>query len=144
MLVRDGKLFTMPQGDTNGCLSVKQEINQIKVLLAGTAAQAIVTGQPVRTGWNKLDNKKIFKLCCKQTFDGLEDEKNLPEQMRTEKINQALALKEQLFAEVKKLLEQHTDKLIQLSSALCSYKILTASDVKQILNKTITTEELAF
>lgn len=132
-VTRNGKLFTMPSGDTKGCLSIAQEINQIKVLLAGAAAQEIMTNQPACTRWNTEDNKKIFKLCCNLTFDGLEYKKDLPEQIRTQMTKQALALKADLFVEIKELLKQHKDDLVKLNIALCQSKTLTAAQVQEVL-----------
>ncbi len=127
-----GKLCTMARGDTANMVSYKEEIDMIKVRLAGAAAEEVFFGQPSGHQCKPQSSRKAYARCRNITSKGLKKD-DTGDEMNALFDKDAYKLYTKLSREVKQLLERHKDALIAIVDALLDKELLNDKEVTSII-----------
>lgn len=127
-----GGIFMKQSHDSINFRTYEQSINEIKLLLAGFAAEELLLGNCAYS-CHQQDRDKAYQEARKLIFGGLKPESLAKDQER-ELSSQAYALMTQCGKEVKALLSEHIDALNAIAQTLTEYKTLRENHVKFIMD----------
>lgn len=130
-----GKLCTMARGDTAKMVSHQQEIDMIKVRLAGAAAEEVFFGQPSAYQCKPQSSRKAYARCRNIVAKSLQKD-GIGDELSAQFDKQAYELYSKSFREVKQLLERHKDELNALINALLEKEILNDREVTTVIKDT--------
>lgn len=126
-----GKVFTQVTSTQRIEKNRFDYLAEIKMLLAGHAAEKIVLGAK-SIDYNPYDEAIALAMCRFLIFKGtLED--RMPKTKRQELEIKAHALMKSCKEDVKKLLAEHKDKLMAVTEQLVARETLDASEVRAIM-----------
>jgi|GEM_PF-3160506 len=126
-----GNIFTYIDGDSIGCKSQKELINQAKLYLAGVVAEELILGS-ASFSCHPEDVEKAVAIAMQLTCNGVNIQK-MPKPEYASRYASALALIEGWKKEIRTLLEANRGKLDKLISALETKKILNQDEVLAII-----------
>ncbi len=129
--IEHGKTFTFHPHDTLNMCTKVEKINLIKMYLAGHIAEEIFLGS-CGYSYHKDDKQHALQIAQSIVFEGIKVDK-LPKKLQNDMYDAAFKLLNQCKDEVTQLLMAHKDKLQTIIDALKKKQILTAEEVKEII-----------
>jgi cell division protease FtsH len=136
-----GGIFTKHLNDTINLKTQEQIINEVKVLLAGFAAEEILLGSCGKQ-CHKEDYAKAYDILDLMVFEGTAPNQ-LSENMRNQLHDKAYNLRTHYANEVKQLLTEHRNALAAIADELLQQSILSDKDIQKVIdvveNKTVET-----
>lgn len=131
-MIEYGKVFTAHNENTMKLETTEDLINELKISLAGHAAEKILHGSSSYK-YHDHDLEEALAIAKHIIFRGL-DEKDFPKAMREEKLTAAHKLVEQYEQEVYDLLMAHKKELTIITNFLFKEKTLLVEDILHILH----------
>ncbi len=131
--IKYGKIFTKNLHDTINLSTREQIINEIKVLLAGFAAEEILLGS-CSYQCHSESSRYAYALNERLVFEGIPASK-WEKKLYRQQAAKAYKLFTQYKQEIKELLTQHRDELNALAQKLTENDILTADQVQQVIDE---------
>lgn len=130
--IKYGAIFTKFLSDTIKLSSYDQNINEIKILLAGFAAEEILFSSS-SFKCHPENSNFAYRLIESMVFGGL-DPQRLSKNVYKELSDKTYSLFVQYKQEITQLLRQHKDKLELLADALINQSTLTDTQVHAVIN----------
>jgi cell division protease FtsH len=127
-----GKLCTMARGDTAKMVSHQQEIDMIKVRLAGAAAEEIFFGQPSAYQCKPQSSRKAYSKCRNIIAKALKQDE-IGEEINARFDKEAYKLYTKSLREIKQLLERHKDELNTIVNSLLEKELLNNREILAII-----------
>ncbi len=128
-----GKFITKQPHDTINVKTESTIVNEATLLLAGFAAEELLTG-PCGFTCHRKDRDKAYKLIEELVFGGLLQE-SLPKSVREELKLKAFMLQKQCQKNAMNILVEHKDALMAIVEELMQKQILNDKEIKAIINK---------
>lgn len=137
--IQYGAVFTKHLYDSANIKSYADIISEVKILLAGFAAEELVFGMSTFK-FHENDSATAFKILESLVLKGMDKEKISPYQMSVF-MDDIMKLRKETMNEVKELLENHRDELSAIIEALKERSMLSSNDIEDIINE-VETEKL--
>ncbi len=126
-----GQVFTYRSQDALQLETYNEQVNAIKLKLAGHIAQEIVCGSQ-STNYRMNAKNKAYTLARKVVFAGV-NEMVLPKDVITQLKQETHELVMKCQEEVRSLLLEHKDQLIELSNRLAKSHIVSGAQIEEML-----------
>ncbi len=127
-----GKAFTYKSSEQKGFVSFAQQHEDVKVLLAGSAAQKVVLGST--TQYRIEDRTQAINMLQTIALNGLKFD-NLSENRQNDIKDQACKEIAFIDQEMENFLQEHKDSLLAIAKELQLKEFLTIDEVKALLVK---------
>ncbi|MFI5332854.1 MAG: AAA family ATPase, partial [Candidatus Babeliales bacterium] len=127
-----GRIFTHHDQDTINFDSLDEKINTCKILLAGHAAENIVLGS-CGYSYHPEASQRAFDIAKSIALQGI-DLSTLPDDLRKQYVEKALALRTTYEQEIMALLSAHQAELKLIADALQQHETLSYEDIDALLH----------
>jgi cell division protease FtsH len=127
-----GRIYTHHDHDTVNFDSFNEKINTCKILLAGHAAETILLGS-CGYSYHPEVSQRAFDIAKSIVLQGI-DINTLPDDLKTQYIEKALALRKTYEQEIMALLSAHKDALKLIADALQERETLSYEDIDALLH----------
>lgn len=137
--IQYGQVFTKYVRDTAKINTYEQTFNEIKLLLAGYAAEQVMFGVSTYS-CHPEDSMAAYKAAEAIAFEGL-DRKRIGKKQVAECAQRSYELRKRCQEEIKELLEQYKPALIKLIEALKEKSTLSDSEVMFIIEEAMMADQ---
>lgn len=131
--IQYGKTITASPTDSLKYMTEEELIKEMKVALSGFVAERLINGSCAYI-YNQEAKEHAMNIAKFITFKGMQA-RNLPKELREQRLKEAHELIERSEQELIKLFEEHQDALLNLANALHEEHVITADRAREILNQ---------
>ncbi len=129
--IQYGAVFTKHLYDSANIKSYNDIINEVKILLAGFAAEELIFGSSAFK-FHENDSTTAFKILESLILQGIDKEKISQFQM-AHFMDDILKLRNETMTSIKNLLQENKDELLAIAEALKERSTLTSNEIEDII-----------
>lgn len=130
--IQYGAVFTKHLYDSANIKSYNDIINEVKILLAGFAAEELIFGSSAFK-FHENDSTTAFKILESLVLQGIDKEKISQFQM-AHFMDDIMKLRNETMSSIKNLLAENKNELLAIAEALKERSTLTSSEIEDIIN----------